>query len=96
MANAFEPARAAFAKSDTEAGVRSFINGVIGNGAFDRLPSPAREMMLDNGAEMRLETMTPSEQYFSRISPNDVRELSHACAAGRGSPEPDHVRPDHR
>ncbi len=53
MTNAFEPARAAFARGDTEAGVRSFINGVIGSGAFDRLPLSARGIMLDNAAEMR-------------------------------------------
>ncbi len=88
MANAFEPARAAFAKSDTEAGVRSFINGVIGSGAFDRLPPLAREMMLDNGAEMRLETMTPPEQYFPRISPNDVRELAMPVLLVEGALSP--------
>jgi non-heme chloroperoxidase len=88
MANAFEPARAAFAKGDTEAGVRSFINGVIGNGAFDRLPPLAREMMLDNGAEMRSETMTPPEQYFSRVSPNDVGALSVPVLLAEGALSP--------
>lgn len=75
MTNAFEPAGAAFASGDAEAGVRTFINGVIGNGAFDRLPLPARETMLDNAAEMRAETATPSEQYFAPLLPDDVRGL---------------------
>lgn len=76
LASAFEPARAAFAEGDSEAGVRSFINGVIGPGAFDRLPPQARAMMLDNAAVMGAETTTPPEQYFPHISPDDVRGLS--------------------
>lgn len=88
MANAFEPARAAFAHGDAEGGLRSFINGVIGDGAFDRLPPPARQMMLDNAAEMRAETMTPPEQYFPRLSPDDVRELSMPVLLAEGALSP--------
>jgi pimeloyl-ACP methyl ester carboxylesterase len=87
-ANAFEPARAAFARGDAEGGLRSFINGVIGDGAFDLLPHPARQMMLDNAAEMRAETMTPPEQYFPRLSPDDVRVLSMPVLLAEGGLSP--------
>jgi pimeloyl-ACP methyl ester carboxylesterase len=88
ITNAFEPARAAFARGDAEGGVGSFINGVIGDGAFDRLPPPARQMRLDNAAEMRVETMTPPEQYFPRISPADARGLSMPVLLAEGELSP--------
>lgn len=75
LASAFGPAQQAFARGELEAGVRAFINGVIGHDAFDHMPPPAREMMLDNAVEMRAETMTPLELYFSHLSPEDVREM---------------------
>src|SRR5205823_2141559 len=56
--------RRAFEEGNTEQAVRIFIDSVIGAGAFDRLPAPARGMMLDNASEMRLETNAPPEQYF--------------------------------
>jgi non-heme chloroperoxidase len=75
MATSFGPARQAFARGEAEAGVRTFIDGVIGPGAFDRLPPEARGMMLDNAAAERAETMTPSEQYFPALSADDVGRL---------------------
>lgn len=60
--------RRAFDAGDMEQGVRIFIDSVIGNGAFDRLPPPARQMMLDNAPEMSLEVRTPPEEYFSSFS----------------------------
>ncbi len=56
--------RRAFEDGDSEKAIRIFIDSVIGSGAFDRLPAPARQMMLDNAPEMRLEVRTPPEQYF--------------------------------
>ncbi len=56
--------RRAFEEGDSERAIRIFIDSVIGDGTFDRLPAPARGSMLDNGSEMRLETLTPPEQYF--------------------------------
>jgi pimeloyl-ACP methyl ester carboxylesterase len=76
LTGAFGPAQQAFARGEPEVGVRTFIDGVIGPGAFDRMPPPAREVMLDNAAEMRVETKTPPETYFARITPDDVRGLS--------------------
>ena len=75
MANAFGPAREAFARGEAEAGVRRFFDGALGPGVFDRFPAPARQQRLDNAAEMRVETATPSEEYFSALSPEDVARL---------------------
>ena len=59
MKNAWEPARQAFDSSDLEKGVRLFISGVIGQGAFDTLPPPVQHMMLDNAEQMKAETLAP-------------------------------------
>jgi pimeloyl-ACP methyl ester carboxylesterase len=45
-------------------------------------------MMLDNAAEMRVETMTPPEQYFPRISPADARGLSMPVLLAEGELSP--------
>lgn len=76
LTTAFAPARDAFIRGETETGVRTFINGVIGRGAFDRMPPAAREMMLDNAAAMRAETTTPADRYFPSFTADQVASLS--------------------
>jgi pimeloyl-ACP methyl ester carboxylesterase len=76
MADAFGPAGEAFARGDDEAGIRRFIDGVIGPGAFDRLPEPARAMMRDNAAAERAETVSPPDRYFPDLSTDDVAGLA--------------------
>jgi pimeloyl-ACP methyl ester carboxylesterase len=75
VANAFGPAAQAFARSEEETGVRLFLDGVLGPGAFDRIPAPARAAMLDNAAAMRAETETAPERYFSPLSPEQASRL---------------------
>jgi len=70
--SAWEPAGAAFRAGDQEGGVRSFINGVIGDGAFDRMPLPVRTSMLDNAREMSVETQTPPERYFPSLTCDQI------------------------
>ncbi len=88
MATAFGPAGQALAQGDAEGGVRQFIDGVLGPGAFDRLPSLARQGMLDNAAEMRAETTTPPESYFPRLSPEDVGRLRMPTLLLQGEASP--------
>ena len=75
LATAFGPAGQALAWGEAEAGVRLFVDGVLGSGAFDRLPPPARGVMLANAAALRAETVTPPEHYFPALSPEDVGRL---------------------
>jgi pimeloyl-ACP methyl ester carboxylesterase len=76
VTSAFRPAGKAFARGETEKGVRIFIDGVIGAGAFDRMGPSGQAMMLDNADVERLETATPPEQYFPALTPADVARLS--------------------
>ena len=72
QANAWLPAGQAFASGESEEGVRQFINGVIGEGAFDHLPTNIRAAMLDNAAVMGVELRTPADVYFPSLSHDDV------------------------
>lgn len=74
-ADALAPANAAFAQGDVEAGVRAFIDGVIGEGAFDEIPPPVRDAVMDNAAELRVQVATPPETLFSSLSRADVARI---------------------
>ena len=52
-----------------------FIDGVIGEGAFDQLPSPARAVMMDNAPEMNLELESPPEAYFPALTCQDTMKV---------------------
>jgi pimeloyl-ACP methyl ester carboxylesterase len=52
------PARAAFQDGNLENGVRRFVDGVLAEGFFDRLPSEARTELVSAGSELRLELQT--------------------------------------
>lgn len=58
-AEVWQPAQRAFRAGDLEQGVRLFLGGVVGPGAFDRLSAAGQRMVLDNAAEMRAETLSP-------------------------------------
>ncbi len=88
LATAFWPAGQAFARGDAETGVRTFINGVVGPGAFDRLPPQVQGMMLDNAPEMRIETATPPEQYFPALSTADIERLNMPVLLVQGEASP--------
>jgi pimeloyl-ACP methyl ester carboxylesterase len=72
QANAWRPAGQAFERGEPEEGVRRFINGVIGDGAFDRMPPNVRADMLDNAPEMGIELQTPLDIYFPHLTCADV------------------------
>jgi pimeloyl-ACP methyl ester carboxylesterase len=88
MATSFGPAAQAFARNEAEAGIRMFLDGVLGPGAFDRLPPQASAAMLDNAAAMRAETTTPPEQYFPDLSTDEVGQLQTPTLLVQGAVSP--------
>ncbi len=64
LADTWETAQRAFREGDLELGVRSFLDGVVGRGAFDRLSPSGRRMVMDNAAEMKAET--EAQDFFPR------------------------------
>jgi pimeloyl-ACP methyl ester carboxylesterase len=73
MMNVWNPLRVAFQRGDMEEGVRIFINGVLGEGTFDKMPTEARAAAMDNAQELKDETMSPG--LFSSFSCEDAREI---------------------
>jgi non-heme chloroperoxidase len=68
---AWEPARVSFLAGDAVAGVRYFLDGVLGPGAFDAMPARAKSGVMANVSEMTVETSASG--YFSPLSRQQVR-----------------------
>lgn len=62
IAAAYDPARTRARAGDAEGGLRTFLDGVLGPGAFDMVPPPGQTMMLDNAATLAIEEQ-PSEVF---------------------------------
>ena len=72
MMNVWEPVKISLQRGDIEVGVRTFINGVLGQGTFDKLPTQIRAAMMDNAQELKDETLSPGN--FSEFSCEDAKK----------------------
>ena len=91
MMNVWEPLKGAFQKGDMEDGVRTFINGVLGQGTFDRLPATVRAAMMDNAQELKAETLSPG--YFSTFACDDAKKMKVPTLLLTGKLSPPIFRP---
>ena len=73
--NSWDAAALACRSGDQQAGVRRFIDGVLGNGAFDRMPADVQTRMMDNAPEFAIEVETPPGRYYSGLTPDVVKNL---------------------
>ncbi len=74
-ANAWEPARRAFARGDSVDGLRKFLDGVGGAGRFDGLPPEARAALLRLAFEMRLELRADPDAYMPALACREVGRI---------------------
>lgn len=72
MVKAWWPARAAFAAGDLEGGVRSFLNGAVGPGAFEEMHTRVREAMMKNAPELGVCTLTDYLVYMPHVTCEQV------------------------
>lgn len=70
---AWTPARRAFEQGKDEEGVRYFMDGVLGPGSFDKLPRPAKVMLMDNVPAMKAELASPD--YLSDFNCEAARTI---------------------
>ncbi len=91
MTNVWEPLKRAFQRGDMEEGVRTFINGVLGQGSFDKLPTQIRAAMMDNAQELKDETLSP--RYFSTFSCEDAKKIKVPTLLLTGELSPPIFRP---
>ena len=76
LADVWERARRTCQQGELEAGMRIFIDGVIGEGAFDQCPAPVLAEIIDNAAEMMVELESRPETVFCMLSREGVQGLS--------------------
>ncbi|VVB63780.1 Putative aminoacrylate hydrolase RutD [uncultured archaeon] len=57
MDKIWNPVEEAFKKGDLNQGVRIFIDGISGDGTFDKLPSTVREIIMSNAQAMKAQAM---------------------------------------
>jgi non-heme chloroperoxidase len=70
---AWRPAGEALSRGEIETGVRLFLDGVLGAGAFDRFPEAGRDIAMRNTPAMTAETRMPLHvNYSSSVTPDDV------------------------
>lgn len=91
MENVWEPLKKAFQRGDMEEGVKTFINGVMGQGRFDNLPLLARTSMMDNAQELKDETISPG--HFSEFSCEDAMKIRVPTLLLTGELSPPIFRP---
>ncbi len=87
LETAWEPARVALREGRDEEGVRFFIDGVMGAGAFDSYSPAARRRLVENAPELRAETS--AVDYFTPVTPEELGRLSVPVLllAGERSPK---------
>jgi non-heme chloroperoxidase len=67
------PSGDAFKHGNDEEGVRRFVNGVLGEGSYEKLPPPVRKRLMDNAKELKGETS--SQDLFPPITCEDVQKV---------------------
>ena len=86
--NSFDPARAAFARGDSVAGLRAFYDAMSGRGRFDQLSPSARADVLAHAFELRHEMLASREQYFPTVSCAQLRRVTTPVLLVRGERSP--------
>ncbi|MBI4547889.1 MAG: alpha/beta hydrolase [Ignavibacteriae bacterium] len=67
------PSGEAFKNGNYEEGVRRFVNGILGDSSYEKLPLPARKSMMDNAKELKGETSSPD--IFPPVTCEDVQKV---------------------
>jgi len=70
-----EPAQRSFGKGDDEGGLRLFVGGLRGAGAFDQLPAERRAQLLRYTNALKLQLLTNRRLYFPTVTCTDLREI---------------------
>jgi pimeloyl-ACP methyl ester carboxylesterase len=86
--NTLDPARAAFARRDSLAGVRLFYDGTAGRGAFDRLPAATRADMLAHAFELRHEMLAERGDYLPPVTCAELGRITTPVLLVRGERSP--------
>ena len=87
--NTLDPARRAFARGDSVAGIRTFYDGLSGGfGRFDNLSTAARANLLAHAFELRHEMLANREQYLPTVSCAELGRVTTPVLLVRGERSP--------
>ena len=75
MQNSILPSRAAFKRGNKEEGIRRFVNGVLGDNTYQKLPPPVHANMMDNVRELKGEMMVMGKNLFPAFACKDASRL---------------------
>ena len=89
IASALDPARAAFARRDSIAGLRLFLDGTSDRpGTFDNLPAPARARVIAHSFEMRREMLADRQEYLPALDCRALARLAMPVLLVQGERSP--------
>lgn len=73
LANVWRPAGGVLQDDRMEHGVRTFVDGLFGEGSFDSLPTEVHRLIMDNAPEFKLETAT--EEFWTPFTRDDAAQI---------------------
>jgi non-heme chloroperoxidase len=79
-------ARAELLNDRFENGIRIFINGVLGSGAYESIPVRARRYLLDNSHEMKAEALAVN--YIPNFTTDIISRIHHPALLLEGDRSP--------
>jgi len=85
---ALDPARAAFARRDSVAGVRLFFDATTGRGAFNRLTPAGRASLLAHAFELRREMLAERADYLPPVTCAELGRITTPVLLVRGERSP--------
>lgn len=85
---ALDPARAAFARRDSVAGVRLFYDATTGRGAFNRLTPAGRASLLAHAFELRREMLAERGDYLPPVTCAELGRITTPVLLVRGERSP--------
>jgi len=74
MDQIWKPVQEAFQKGELKEGVKVFIDGISGEGSFDKLPSIVRGMIMDNAVAMKAQANAIDQ--FSVFTCQDAQKIA--------------------
>jgi non-heme chloroperoxidase len=73
LSDVWGPAGEVLEDDRMESGVRTFVDGLFGDGAFDDLPDEVHGLIMDNAPEFKLETAT--EEFWTPFTRDDAARI---------------------
>ncbi|MBI5473485.1 MAG: alpha/beta hydrolase [Ignavibacteriae bacterium] len=85
--NSLAPARDALIRNEWEIGIQCFIDGVMGRGTYERLPSGVKKYFLQNATELKGELL--SKNYIPDFSEETLSKINAPTLLLKGDRSPE-------